>query len=81
MCRKASQATGCGRGRSWRFAVKRSSTWLVRPVSGVEVPSLVTAWPLAQGEPVCSGAKPMSAASPVSQDVGGVGGVGGVLAA
>jgi len=25
---------GCGNGRSWRFAVKRSSTWLAHPASG-----------------------------------------------
>jgi len=29
---------GCGRGRSWRFAVKRSSTWLAHPVSGTAGP-------------------------------------------
>jgi hypothetical protein len=32
---------GCSNGRSWRFAVKRSSTWLAHPASGsVDLPDL-----------------------------------------
>jgi hypothetical protein len=35
---------GCGKGRSWRFAVKRSSTWSAHPVSGTaRLPSLAAA--------------------------------------